>query len=63
MFRFALRRILTSIAIVCAAVAAPPLAHARHSDSSTVYTMSNEAAANELLAFKQTLYGDRKSVV
>lgn len=54
MFRFALRRILASIAIVCAAMAALPLAHARHSDRSTVYTMSNAAAANELLAFKQT---------
>src|SRR5688572_24174737 len=54
MFRFALRRIFTSIAIVCAAMAALPLAHARHSDRSIVYTMSNAAAANELLAFKQT---------
>ncbi len=57
MFRFALRRILTSLAIVCAAIVTLPLAHARHSDSSTVYTMSNAAAANELLAFEQARDG------
>lgn len=53
MSRFVLRKILTAIAIACAAVAALPLAHARHSESSIIYTISNAAAGNELLAFRQ----------
>jgi 6-phosphogluconolactonase (cycloisomerase 2 family) len=53
MSRFVLRRILTAIAITCAAVTALPLAHARHSESSIIYTISNAAAGNELLAFRQ----------
>jgi 6-phosphogluconolactonase len=53
MSRFVLRRILTAIAITCAAAVALPLAHARHSESSIIYTMSNAVAGNELLAFRQ----------
>src|SRR5687768_893714 len=57
MSRFVLRKILTAIAITCAAVAALPLAHARHSESSIIYTMSNAAAGNELVAFRQARNG------
>lgn len=53
MLRFGLRKIFLTMAVMCAALATLPLAHARHSDASTIYTMSNAADGNELLAFRQ----------
>lgn len=53
MSRSGLSKMLASIAVVFATMALLPSAHARHSEDSTIYTMSNAAAGNELLAFRQ----------
>jgi 6-phosphogluconolactonase len=57
MSRSGLRKIFATLAVLCAALVALPLAHARHSEASTIYTMSNAAEGNELLAFRQQADG------